>query len=177
MNLKNMKWPVVIITCILCVSLFWGVYYLRQKQFIEEPLSQALQELDEVEGVTLVAKEGNIEIYLEVQKLADLARFYETLEKTIASLYKGEYSLIIMDEPDAAIDAAYQKIHLALYEAMAMGNYVSMGNYIDEVQAQFDLEECRVMVTDDFVYLELENGDAYLYRRFLKELVKGEESL
>ncbi len=177
MNFKNLKWPVVVITCILCVSLFWGVYYLRQKQFIEEPLMQALQALEEVEEVTLTAKGGNIEIRLEVHKLADLSGFYATVEKTVVELYKGEYTLIIEDHPDEVIDAAYQKIHLALYEAMAMGNYVSMGNYIDEVQSQYGLEEYRVMVTDDYVYLELENGDAYLYRRFLKETAKGEETL
>lgn len=177
MNLKNIKWPVVIITCILCVSLFLGVYYWRQKQYVEEPLSQALQGMEEVEGVYLTAKGGTIEIRVEVRKLADLSHFYETVEKTIAELYKGEYSLIIEDAPDDAIDAAYQKIHLALYEAMAMGNYVSMGKYIEEVQTAYGLDECRVMVTDEFVYLELENDDAYLYRRFLKESKKGEETL
>ncbi len=177
MNLRNIKWPVVVITCILCVSLFWGVYYLRQKQFIEEPLAQALQGLEEVEEVTLTAKRGNIEIRLEVQKLADLAAFYAAVEKTVGELYKGEYTLIIEDYPDETIDLAFQKIHLALYEAMAMGNYVSMGSYIDEVQSQYGLEEYRVMVTDDYVYLELENGDAYLYRRFLKDTAKGEETL
>ena len=177
MNLKNLKWSVVVITCILCVSLFWGVYYLRQKQFVEEPLTQALQGLEEVEEVTLTPKGGNIEIRLEVKKLADLASFYAKVEKTIAELYKGEYTLIIEDYPDETINLAFQKIHLALYEAMAMGNYVAMGNYIDQVQSQHGLEEYRVRVTDDYVYLEMENGDAFLYRRFLKETEKGEETL
>ncbi len=177
MNFKNIKWPVVIITFIVAFGVFWGVHYLRQKQFVEEPLTQALESMEEVEKVQLSVKGGSMDIRLTVSKLADFPHFYETVEKAVSEIHKGDYDLIIEDAPDSAINAAYQKIHLALFEAIVQGNYVAMGEYIENVKDNHGLEAYRVVVTEDHVYLELENEGAFLYRRFVRQPIKGEETI
>ena len=176
MNIKNIRWPVVIVTFALCLSVFWGIHHLRQKQFIEEPLLQALEGLEEVEGVELRSKSGSLEIRIRAPRLEDFPDFHQRLEGIVTGLYRGDYILILEDAPDPEIRAAYQKVHLALFEAMAQGNYVSMGDYVARVGAEHGLDTCRVAVTEGHIYLEMKNGEAYLYRRFVREPVKGEEA-
>jgi len=175
MNIKNIRWAAVFITFAVVLSIFFGVHYLRQKQFIEEPLYQALEGLEEVEAVGLKTKGGRLEIQLSIKKLQDFPLFYQEVEKTVAELYRGEYILTLKNRPEPGVQAAYQRAHLALFEAMAQGNYVAMGRYVEEVGAEYGLETCRMLVTEEHIYLELVKGDGYLYRRFDRQ-PKGEEA-
>lgn len=177
MNWKSMKWPVVVITFLACLALFWGIHYLRQKQLIEEPMTKALENMEEVEKVELNNRDGRLEIKLQVTRLDDFPLFYEKVEGSVRELYKGEYTVVFEDRPDPDIRAAYQKIHLALFEAAAQGNFVTMGRYVDEVGADYGLETYRVIVTEDYMYLELAKDESYLYRRFSRHPVKGEEAI
>ncbi len=177
MNIKNLKWPVVILSFALCLLVFFGVHYLRQKQFIEEPLAQALEAMEEVQGVELKNRGGQLEIALTITRLEDFPLFYERVERAVCELYKGDYTLEFKDNPGPEVQAAYRKIHLALFEAAAQGNFVAMGRHVEEVGAAYGLETCRVLVTEEYMYLELTKDEGYLYRRFNRQPAKGEEAV
>ena len=173
MNLKGIRWPVAAAVFIACLAIFWGANYLRQKQFVEEPLLQALENMAEVEQVTLGRKGKSLEIRLQVRKLEDYPRFHRMVEEAVSDLYRGHYSLNLDEAPDPAIEAAYGKIHLAVFEAMDRGNYVDMGSYVTETGTHYGLDRCRVEILETHVYLTLENGEAFLYRRFPRKSVGG----
>ena len=177
MQIKDIKWPIVIITCAIAISLFLGIQYWRQKQLIEEPLMLALQEKQGVEEVSLLQKDKTLNIVLTMSKVDDFASFYQRIETKVEEMYRGDYDVTVVDAPDETLMAAYGNIHLAIYEAIDQGNYVSMGEYVAEVSQNYELDYNMVVLEED-IYLQLHHGDSFLYRRFPRFLPsKGDDVL
>ncbi len=134
MFFNNFKWVVALITFVIVLAFLSGAQMWRQKKFVEKPLVSMLENMAGIEEIYLKEEGKELEVNITVSKVDDFSLFYTHLEKMIEENYKGNYSIKISDSPDKVLVMAYQKIHLALYEGVARGNYVDMGEHIENIK-------------------------------------------
>lgn len=170
MVFNNFKWVIALIVFIITLALLFGGQMWRQKQFIEKPLVYLLENMDGIEKIYPEEEGRELEINITVGKIDDFSRFYYHLEAMIQENYNGNYTIKVIDSPDNILTRAYQKIHLALYEGAVRGNYVTMGENIENIKENYGIEKSRLTVTDNYIFLQLHSGDYFLYRRILRQM-------
>lgn len=162
--MKNFKWTVAVLAFVLTLALSVGAVYLRQSQLVNEPLLKRISELESVETVHL-QQDGNVQIItVKLSNVNDFPRVHRQVNDEIGRLLgRSSYRLELLDERDDALESAFYAVHLALYEGERLGNYAEMGERVDETLRSFGLDNYSLNVDTGYIYIEIQNGNAYLY--------------
>lgn len=162
--MKSFKWPVAIVAFLLTLVLAVGGVQLRQRQLVNEPLFKRLNELEQVKTVDLRKEGGTQVVVVTLNYVDDLPETYRQLNDEISRLLgQKRYRLEIVDGRDQTLEAAFIAVHLALYEGEHRGNFTDMGGHVADVLADMGIEEHKVIVDNENIYLQIKNGDAYLF--------------
>lgn len=158
-----LKWPVVIATFIITLSLIYGANYWRQQNLVMEPLREQILSLD---GVHDLQVEGGTEktftVFLgQVPRLADT---YREIERILQSHNEDNSKIIIADQRNAYLDSLYARIHFALMEGERRGNYTAMNSKITSLlEGEKELSSYYLAVDQQRIYLHLSTKEHFLY--------------
>ncbi len=174
MSLNNFKWPIVILVLVITLASLLGAQYIRNRHFVEDPLKNALLEIEGIEEIELIREGNDISIKLQLASVKDFATFHKEIDSVVKDIIKNNYTITVNDSPNDKLEAAYQKIHLALYEGISKGNYIDMGEYVERISKEYLLDEYKLTIREDEVFFQLHDNDNYIYRRIPRR-VPGKE--
>ena len=162
--MKNFKWPVAVLAFVLTLALSVGAVVLRERQLINEPLFKHLSEFESVQTVELHRENNRQIVVVTLNYVEDLGLTHRELNEEIDRLLgHNRFRLEIIDGRNQALEAAFVAVHLSLYEGEHRGNFTEMGSRVDEILLKFGITEHKVFVDSEHIYLQMRDGDAYLY--------------
>ncbi|MEW5921064.1 MAG: hypothetical protein AB1796_09030 [Bacillota bacterium] len=160
----TLKWPVVIITFLITLSIIYAANYWRQQNLVMEPLREQLLSLHIVEDVQIEGgREKNISVFLG--QVPHLASAYQEILSVLQSRNEeGSSQITIIDRRNQYLSSIYEKIHFAIMEGERQGNYTKMNAEISLLLNEEDrLLDYSLTVDQERIYLQLIAEDAYLY--------------
>lgn len=173
--MKNFKWPVAVLAFILTLALSVGAVTFRQRQLVNEPLVKRLSEYEGVEKVELWQK-GNLQVIsIELDYVQDFSVLYSELkEETDRLLGPKFYRLMLVDQRNETLEAAFLAVHLALYEGEQRGNFTEMSDRVAAILRDYQLQDYRLVVDNTNIYLQIRSGENYLYA-VIERVSRGED--
>lgn len=174
--LKNLRWPLVAVSLAISLGLLLGGSAALRHLRVDSPLKAALSQDPAVLGFQL--DDGGEQPVLRVRLAAvpDLAATYRRLDATaLRTLGPGRYRLEVEDRRTPALDEAYHRIHFALEEGLQRGTYDEMARRVEAQTAALGLSGQRVTVGDGRIYVQLQQGNDYLYAVLVRPQPQGGE--
>lgn len=162
--MKNVKVPLVVLVFLIVTAAGLGIHRVYVHQRVEGPLADMALDLEGVDSIELVKTiSGKRDVYVRFDPDAPLEIVYpEVLSAARHSLGAMMGRLIVVDQRNPLLDEAYHKIHFAVQEGISTGRFTQMEAEIDRRLQSFPINDARVTVSHDHVYVQLVDGDDYL---------------
>ncbi|HHW91618.1 MAG TPA: hypothetical protein GX735_02840 [Firmicutes bacterium] len=170
MNFKGLRVGIIFIAALLSFVLFFAGQSLYRRYFVLDPLLREVGAIEGVEGVqVLPAEEGKIFAF-QVAGGKDLAKVYGEIDgKLRKRLGKEAYAIILKDYRNKDLEEVYHRVHYAVYEAIARGNFMYLAEKVEEEARTYGIKDYRVTVDSERVYLQFEQDGFYLYEVVSRE--------
>lgn len=163
MKYKGYRVEVVTAVALLTVAVLLGGHLAYIRLFVEKPLLRSLEQIAGVEKVRLSQADDRYVVTLELARVNDLAQVYRRAEElSRESLGPGNFLLKVADKRNPALENLYYRVHYYVEEALAQGNFSVAAEKIAAAAKSAGVKE-RFYVDEDHVYLELVQGENYLY--------------
>lgn len=135
-------------------------YFLWQHYALAKPLTQAIQEIDGVETVTLEPLDKNQssqEIQITLNPVANLQATYQTISNKVTSIVGDKkVKIVLHDHRTPELEQLYYSIHYFIYEGIYTGKFSSMSDMIEKKAAASKIKALVYMDTN-YIYLQLTN--------------------
>ncbi|WP_027717539.1 hypothetical protein [Desulfovirgula thermocuniculi] len=163
MQWRGWRIPVVLLAFgagfLLLGALQWAFNHFSYR----EPLERALRAHGAVESFTLQRQKGTFLVTVGLKKVEDFPSTYRELRDSLQEvLGRRPFVLEIRDKRDGELQKAYNRAHLALYEAQVRGNYREAARCVEEEAARVGAR-AALFLDEENMYLCMERGDHYLY--------------
>jgi hypothetical protein len=152
-----------ILALLISFALFLGGYSLYKQIGVEKPAIEKLSSL--THGQVNIDKIGDTyEVVVEPGKLENLQRSWNDISTLLEKQLKGKnYRIVIKDKSNLDLQLHYEMLQPAVYEALALDRYVWLKQEIDNSLQDTDIKS-RFFIDDQNLYLQMEQGDYYLYK-------------
>jgi hypothetical protein len=156
---------IVMVIGIVLLSYFIGQYLLKTYS-IDKPLQEELLKIEEIEKIELVENDGKKDIIVFFKPGINLFQTYKKIaEISTERLGDRQGRIIIENETDRYLTDLYYKLHYALYEGLATHEFVNMEHNVREIIADYDLDDYKLWIDNEAVYLQLAEGNNSFYKR------------
>lgn len=164
MNLRGLRWPRLLISVTATFALLVLSFTLIERQSIDRPLIAALSARPGVQRVELSKRDGVTAVRVGLGRVDNLQQEYEAIERAAQEVRGlGPFRVELDDARDPALEKALYRLHFALQEANATGRFTKMAADLKAAAQNEGIEEPRVYVSADRIYVSLYRGDHYLY--------------
>lgn len=164
MNFKGYRIGIILFVFCISLGLVLGITRFTHQHRVIEPIYETFQSIDGVKDVSLEEQGQHLRVVLTLEQV-------HRLEKTISQIIQTaeEFGLteqiIIVDQANELLEETFYKIHLAIEEAIAIGNFQEMAETIQEILAATNINH-RVYVNQDYIFVQLHYQESYLYQVF-----------
>lgn len=176
MKVWGYKVHIILITCVVIIAVGFGANKFVYGRHVTETLERDFAALPGVVAAQLHDRDQKTVVSLRVENVADFPSLYkQASEMANARLGRDAADVLIDDDRNDDLKAAYERIHLALYEGAATGGFIRMEQHVREVlhddstrsdpEADASAIEYKISVDDDAVYIELVGRGGQLYER------------
>lgn len=147
---------------ILTLALLFGGFQAYQTYALVRPLEFQLTHIADVRSASVLIQGTAPEIVVSLGRVADLQTTYAQIEAQVENSLGTTASIKLLDHPSPSLDTLYESLELILLQGINHGDYVSM---VPEAvrAAAADGVRARVTMNGQYVFVQLEKGDAYLY--------------
>lgn len=169
-RMKKFKWPAALLTFMVVLGLGVALVHLSRRQMVNEPLINSIGQLEFVEKVDLAGEKNNLTVTVALRYVDDYSRAYRYMKDVADNLLgAGTYRLEVTDNRNDALEEAYYAIHATLYEGEFRGNFTEMHREAARILESMEIEEYKIMVDSENIYLQLRDGEAYLYELIVRQ--------
>ncbi|MCL4424784.1 MAG: hypothetical protein M1299_03470 [Firmicutes bacterium] len=162
MQYKGYRIPVVLLSLAITVTLLAGVALLSEYTLVRLPLIRTLQGIEGVQEVRLERGAKGDVILVRLASVADLRKTYGQLyQKALSYEKSAAFSLRLLDNRDQALEKTYYRLNFSLQEALATGQFSRLRDELDRLDQTLDRAQAEI--DGDYVYLQLHQGQNYLY--------------
>lgn len=164
--MPEFRWPVIAVTAVLALGLFFGLNFVRQRYFQEEPFLDTLCRMEGVAGAEILRDSGGETLLITPDPAyrGALQELVASVREEAARQYKKPLNVRVDDRRSAGLDDFYRAVLPDLYEAARLGNYRSVEESITLTAESYRLEEVLFSVDFDYLYLQARDGEGYLYQ-------------
>lgn len=163
MSKKAFRWEYAVLSAILTFAALSLAYYSFDQLGVRRPLERALAEDPDVKTVDFETRSGSMLLVITLEKTSDLSATYARV-LTLAREKLGEsFEIEIKDGRNRRLDDAYYAVHHLVEEASVRGNFGEMMESCKGILAGMGLADYRITVQRDYVFIQMFDGDAYLY--------------
>ncbi|HBN96430.1 MAG TPA: hypothetical protein DDZ66_09010 [Firmicutes bacterium] len=152
-----------------------GVQYLHQQTQVIHPLREQLQDIPGVLSIELEegpSRRGSrMLVSLDIEQDASLAIVFERVYQTLIST-GGDYAIRVQDAPNSAILSLFQRIQIALEEAIMTGEFTALEARVQELADTAGVA-WQLGLDREFVYLSLTEGENTLRRVISRDTDQG----
>lgn len=154
----------IILACVVLVAIGLGVQQLVYSQRVVGPLERDFTAIAGVASATIERHGDYTDVILTLQPVDDLSRLYKEVEALREDrLASTAGRLVLKDNRTDELVDSYERLHFAVHEGAATGQFTRMAAVIDEMAAALPVDHVRVTVDERFIYVQLVAGDGYLY--------------
>ncbi|WP_027339200.1 hypothetical protein [Halonatronum saccharophilum] len=163
--MKGIKIKGVLIILVLTLAILFGGNRLIDRYKVNNSLQNNLIAIEGLEDVNMDKSNGRYDFELSLGSKGDLEVIFLESKEKIEETLKGEsYRIKFKDSESDTLKEVYSGINLALYEAIETGEFVKLGDRIEENKAIYNLDRGEVRVDKDYIYLVLGYEEENLYR-------------
>lgn len=179
MRFHGFRVQIALLTFLVVFAVGLGVRYLHQQNQVINPLTEQLQTIPGVLHVDL--EKGSCRggskmlVTLEIEPDASLAIVFERVYQTLLST-GGDYAIRMTDTPNATILSLYQRIQIALEEAIMTGEFTALEARVQELADTAGIP-WQLGLDRKFVYLSLNQGENTLRRVISRDMDEGKISV
>ncbi|MHB9146185.1 MAG: hypothetical protein ACYC5Y_12715 [Symbiobacteriia bacterium] len=165
MNLRNFNWPVVLTTLVLTLGLGLGGMYLVRLRTESAPLQKFYATQPEVRQTDIQRDGDQFVINLTLGPVADFRQAYMQLDQGTYAVLRDHkaYRLVIHDGRNPALEDDYYQLHFGLQSGIATGDFNRMADGFNTKSQQLGLQNYKVWVDSDQLYVQLQGQGGYLY--------------
>lgn len=157
---KDLRLWLVLIVFLGTVGVLFGGQKLAAKYQAENPTRRAIEAIDEVRDFKVKQLSDGLTVEINLDKVSNLESLLEGIKEKVEAHYNRPVrNFKITGRPDRKLRQIRYNISFYLEEALASGRYIQLKEALEDYQPV----KARVYLGTDFIYLQLENDDHYLY--------------
>ncbi|NLC11656.1 MAG: hypothetical protein GX767_05320 [Firmicutes bacterium] len=165
--LKDIKWPVVIISFVLTLAALYFINNWRISHLIDEPLKKSLEANPQVKSVEMLKRNDTVVFTVQLTNVSDFKATYNDLRSEIENFIGDkEYHLFFQSNDDGNDDnnlsRFYNEIHLFLYEAARTGNYIVAKEELAQIAHEMGIINYQFQVDEKRIYFFAEKDGSIL---------------
>lgn len=158
-------WIIIIVFAAALLLLFGGKFFFVH-QYLQEPLIDRLENIQEVNDVSIqkekIRQQEYQKITLSLKKVPNLKKTYLEIFKEIEKVYDpSQVNIVLRDNPSPLLEEAWYKVHFTIYEALAKKNYTDLNATLQVMLADINY---KIWVDNERIYVQLFHGKHYIYR-------------
>lgn len=166
MEYKGIKFNIVILIIIIMIGVFFGGQYLYKIYNIDQPVKKEILEIEGIDNVSIVEKNGQIDILVSLKSGIDFFQVYHKIEEIMIEKLGEQKGIIKVDnEKSKELEEEYYKLHFAIYEGISTREFVKMKESIDQIVNKINLDNYKLWIDNQAVYIQLDNNNNSLYKR------------
>lgn len=159
----SLRWPVVVTTLVVTLLLLFGGYHTYQWIHFERPLNQAIAETSHIKPQEISVSPERIVIRLEADSSFSLTQQYPPLRKKLTAIAGNRpLQVEVADHPQKSLIDAWNEMVFGVKEGLAHQSYSRIPEAVKK--ATPPEAESQVVMDDSYLYIEMKQGDARLYR-------------
>lgn len=159
MTWQGLKIPIIIVSLLAGMALFFAGQWLYEKYSFNEPLNDALNNNPSIESFS-VNNQGNVlQVDVSLKYDADMMQSYKEIRKELTdTMGKKNFQLALVDtsDKDYVLRQVWYNSQYAVYEASFNGNFQEMSNVVNE-EARSSGVEVSINVDQENIYLRLKH--------------------
>ncbi len=156
--------PVVILSLIVGLLVFFGGQFIYNKYNYVNPLKNVIENKDYVQQYNIEKEDQNLNITVQFKDTAenlDFIEMYQDLSLNIENvLPKKQFAIEIKDNPDQDLKQIWRKSQFAVEEAIMCGNFTEMAAQIEKLAAENKIQ-ADVYVDHNSIYVQFKKNDGH----------------
>ena len=160
---KNLQTWMVVAAFACTLALLFGGQALNTKWKVNEPLQKEILSKGQIRHFAVRPVENGVAVELTLKQTDDLKELLEFVKAKVERYHhKPVTSFVIQSNPNQRLEKVHYDLSFYLEEALASGHYIQLKSALDNLKEDGLIS--NVYLTDDYVYLQLEEGSHYLYQ-------------
>lgn len=182
MNIGRTKIITILIALGATLGLLIFVQHYYAQSFIERPVKTGLQQMKNVDTVTINKQDSVYQITIKIKQPGDVQYEYTEADKIIKEHIRGkQYQLQLTDRRNKKLSHELDYLELSIYEAMAKNNYIWLDEVFREAAGR-DHFTYKLFIDEQRLYVQLVDQEHFLYEVIERtipapEADKGEKQL
>lgn len=158
----NVVTAVAALVIVLIIS--FSAYYLYKRFGIDAPLEKKIEALEGVEESRASRLRDGYEIEINMKKVANLQEAYTSIDRTVKDSLPGKkYFLHLNDKPNQPLQEFMQHLQPAVFESLAANRFIWLDQELSRRSQEAGFKY-KLFVDKEHLYLQIEDGDDYLYQ-------------
>jgi len=161
---RQFRLGLALVVFAVTIILLIGGQGLAKSVRVDRPLAR---ELDSIAGVldhALAQGTDGAHLELTLARVPDLEQTITRVLAAVAERQEEPVVEVVIHDHRQGLGAAYYDLRFGLEEAMATGRYTALQKDLHRLARQYHLDRALAYLGQGFVYVQLEQGSAYLYQ-------------
>lgn len=180
-----MKWqgfhiPIIILSLLGGLALFFGGQFLYIKYNVEQPLERIIASSEYVQEYQIEEKAGVILIEVEFApgSQVNIAESYNNLhQQSKEILGRKSFDIELKDKPDTDLEDAWRRSQYSIHQSIMLGNFPEMAEEVEKY-AEEKNAFAKVYVDHDNIYVQMYKDDGHnLLRVVARQKAIGGETV
>lgn len=159
MKWQGLKIPIIIVSLLAGMALFFAGQWLYQKYSFNEPLNNTLNNNPSIESFRVNNQGQVLQVDVSLRYDADMMQSYKQIRKELTNnTGKKDFQLILSDtrDKDSILRQVWYNSQYAVYEASFLGNFQQMAVVVNN-EARAAGIEASINVDQENIYLRLKH--------------------
>lgn len=154
--------PTLVILFVAVVVLFGG--WMGYRDFgLVGPVEKQLQKNSSVATVSVQVSGMDRKVRVTLKDISDLQTTYSAILSTVHHEMGAQTQLVIEDNRSEELSRLYRSYQPMIYEGLAKADYTNMITDVQKMAQQDGLKNVRITMDDRYLYIQMQQGQAYLY--------------
>ncbi len=165
-KIKDLRLWLVILAFLVTIGVLFGGQRLTAKYRAEDPTRRAVENIKAVRHFEVKKVSDGLTVELKLDKVGNLEIILDSIKQKVESYYNLPVrNFIINGRTDQKLQQTRYNLSFYLEEALESGRYIQLKEALDGYQPV----KARVYLGIDFIYIQLENENHYLYEAIPRE--------
>ncbi|MFC4078035.1 hypothetical protein [Salinithrix halophila] len=162
--MTSIRWPIAVVSLVVSLFLLFGGYFAYQKFQIESPMEKAISQTSHIRDYSLQIQPEKITVRLMAKPSFSLQQDYIPLRRKLTDLADDrKLSLKLEDKAGGELKEAWNRMNFGVKEGIALQRYTQIPQAVSK-EADTKGIRSHVMMDDRYLYIELRQGNQWLYR-------------
>ncbi len=159
-RIKNLHIGLIVLAFLITVVCLFGGQALTTKYKVEDPLNREMHKIKAVQKFRIKQEQDGVTVSLKLQKVKNLQVLLDGIRQKVQTYYNLPVKAFqITDHRNNDLEEVKYQLSFYLEEAVNSGHYIQLK---DALEANKKVE-ARVYFSSNYIYLQLEAGQNYLY--------------